>query len=71
MDTRPEHGRNAAPEDCLLCSEEIDLGADTMIYAGLRVHTDCYWRDVGIVPSRKRDLDSDWGSSSRSRTDDA
>ena len=54
--------RNAAPEDCYLCSEEIAVGADTVTYAGLRVHSDCYWRDIGIPPTRKRDLDSSWGT---------
>jgi hypothetical protein len=56
--------RNTAPEDCYLCSEEISVGADTMIYAGLRVHTDCYWRDIGLPPQRKRDsaYESHWGN---------
>jgi hypothetical protein len=45
-----DESRDDAPEDCLLCSSPIGPGADTMVYAGLRVHTDCYWRDAGIPP---------------------
>jgi len=60
----PKDGRNTAPEDCFLCSEEISVGVDTMIYAGLRVHSDCYWRDIGLPPKRKRDaaFESHWGT---------
>ena len=50
--------RKAAPEDCLLCSSPIGVGADTMTYAGLRVHPDCYWRDIGVPPKRKGDSQS-------------
>jgi len=59
-----EQRRSTAPEDCLLCSESIEVGDDTMIYAGLRVHTDCYWRDIGLPPKRKRDaaFESHWGT---------
>jgi hypothetical protein len=70
MDAPREDGRRAAPEECLLCSQEIEVGADTMIYTGLRVHSDCYWRDIGIPPSHKRDLDSSWGTRDSSQDRD-
>jgi hypothetical protein len=35
-------------EDCFICGGPICYTEPAGIYAGVRAHTECYWRDIGF-----------------------
>jgi hypothetical protein len=37
-----------ATEDCFICAGPICYTEPAGIYAGVRAHTECYWRGIGF-----------------------
>ena len=37
-----------ATDDCFICGGPICYTEPAGIYAGVRAHTECYWRDIGF-----------------------
>jgi len=35
-------------EDCFICGGPICYTEPAGVYAGVRAHTECYWRDIGF-----------------------
>ena len=35
-------------EDCFICAGPICYTEPAGLYAGVRAHTECYWRDIGF-----------------------
>jgi hypothetical protein len=50
-----EERRHIPEENCFLCSDPIRASQPSTIYAGVRAHTDCYWRDIGLPPAQTKD----------------